>query len=83
MMTCKQVSERASAFIDGELGVWEAMQLRMHLAMCSGCQHFIRQMRTTRDLIQSTGKSEEQKAGDDGRIDAILSKLQNGKQRGD
>lgn len=45
MLSCKEVAERASALIDGELGLFDRLQMR--LAMCKGCGAFIDQMKTT------------------------------------
>ena len=44
MLSCKEVAERASALIDGELGLFDRLQMRLHLAMCKGCGAFIDQM---------------------------------------
>ncbi len=82
MLSCKEVAERASALIDGELGVFEALQMRLHLAMCKGCGAFIGQMRTTRDLTQLTLPLDDQPDADDARIAAILSQLHAVKQSG-
>ena len=77
MITCKDVSERASDLIDGKLGPWQTLQMRLHLAMCRGCERFVDQMRTTRDLTESTPVSDSAapEGGDDAEIDTILSRL--------
>jgi anti-sigma factor RsiW len=77
MITCKDVSERASDLIDGELNPWQTIQMRLHLAMCRGCERFVGQMRTTRDLTESTSASGSAapEGGDDAEIDTILSRL--------
>lgn len=81
MLTCKDVSQRATALVEGELGTWERMQIQMHLAMCKGCTAFIAQMRTTRNLIQAVPiESDEMAVTDD--VDAILSKFHDQKQSG-
>jgi len=82
MLSCKEVAERASALIDGELGVFEALQMRLHLAMCKGCGAFIGQMRTTRDLTQRTLPLDNQPDAEGARISAILSRLHATKQSG-
>jgi hypothetical protein len=82
MLSCKEVATRASALIDGELGMWQALQMRLHLAMCKGCQRFIDQMRTTRDLTETVPVTDAPAGTDDDGIDAILSQLQEGKQKG-
>lgn len=83
MLTCKEVAERASALIDGELGMFDTLQMRLHLAMCKGCGAFVRQMRTTRDLTESAvGIDDRPPVEADGRLTAILSELRDGKQTG-
>ncbi len=52
-MSCKEVADRASAVVDGELSGWEMLQIRLHLAMCRGCSRFIRQMRAVDQLAAS------------------------------
>ena len=82
MLSCKEVSIRASALIDGELSMWQALQMRLHLAMCKGCERFVAQMRTTRDLTESLPAADAQGEADGDRISAILSQLHEGKQEG-
>lgn len=83
MLSCKEVAERASALIDGELGVFDLLQMRLHMAMCKGCNAFVRQMRTTRDLTASAAVVDDVRSDEvDGRITAILSQLHDGKQTG-
>ncbi|PKP70682.1 MAG: anti-sigma factor [Alphaproteobacteria bacterium HGW-Alphaproteobacteria-4] len=82
MLSCKEVAQRASAMIDGELGAWDTLQMRMHMAMCKGCERFIGQMRITRDLTEAVDEAEELHDVDDLRISAILSQLHEGKQQG-
>lgn len=82
MLSCKEVATRASALIDGELSTWEALQMRLHLAMCKGCERFVGQVRTTRDLTRIAAAQQMLDEADDGRISAILSALHEGKQQG-
>lgn len=83
MLSCKDVAERASALIDGELGLFDRLQMRLHLAMCKGCGAFIQQMKTTSDLTHSAALQDDLPGGEvDDRISAILSQLLDGKQPG-
>ncbi|GAA6202189.1 zf-HC2 domain-containing protein [Aquicoccus sp. SU-CL01552] len=75
MLSCQEVSTRASALIDRELGPWQALRMRLHLAMCKGCRRFIGQMRTTRDLTEGPPAADAQGETDADRIGAILSRL--------
>lgn len=74
MLSCKDVTERATAIVDGDLGVWKTLQVRLHLAMCKGCSAFIDQMRTTRALIETAPEAADE-TGDAARIDTILATL--------
>lgn len=83
MLSCKEVAERASALIDGELGLFERLQMRLHLAMCKGCGAFIDQMKTTDDLTHLSSEQDVLPADEvDAHISAILSQLHEGKQPG-
>ncbi|WP_272002727.1 zf-HC2 domain-containing protein [Roseovarius sp. ZX-A-9] len=82
MLSCQEVATRASALIDGELSTWEGLQMRLHLAMCKGCERFIGQVRTTRDLTENLTAADTHEEADDGRISEILSKLHEEKKQG-
>lgn len=71
MMRCHEIAERASDLIDGNLSRSEAIRLRMHLLICKGCARFLRQMRTTKHLIEVVGDTAGP-AADDATLDTIL-----------
>jgi hypothetical protein len=50
MLTCKELVERSSDFLDRRVGFREKLMIRHHLLYCPNCRRFIRQMR----LIQAT-----------------------------
>lgn len=45
MLSCKDVSERASRWLDREMGLWERLQLRAHLAICVHCRRYLAQLK--------------------------------------
>ncbi len=47
MLSCRNATERASAYLDGDLGRWERLRLQAHLAICKGCRRYLDQLRTT------------------------------------
>ena len=55
MLTCRQVTDRANDYLDGELGFWPTMEVRMHLLACRYCRAFMKQMRTAIRLIDEYG----------------------------
>ncbi len=44
MLSCKEATHLMSEGQDRKLGAGEQLQLRLHLAMCSGCRNFRVQM---------------------------------------
>lgn len=51
MLTCREVAEQADAYLDGETSVLDRLRIFIHLKACKGCSRFIKQMKTTRELI--------------------------------
>ncbi|MDP4032498.1 MAG: zf-HC2 domain-containing protein [Pseudorhodobacter sp.] len=80
MLTCREVAERADDWLGQDLGPWQALQMRLHLAMCKGCSRFIEQMRVTRALTEAAAGIDDGAPADDSRINAILSRLHADKQ---
>ena len=83
MLSCRQVADRASALIDGELSTWDVLRIRLHLAMCKGCGRFVEQMRATDRLVAQVAELEaplQHQAGDV-RFAEILSMLRKQKSR--
>ncbi len=56
-LTCKEVVELISDYIEGTLPDDTRRRLEEHLAGCGGCTHYVEQMRET---IRLTGKAQEQ-----------------------
>lgn len=82
MLSCKDVTERASDLIDGNLSAWDALQMRLHLAMCKGCDAFVSQLRLTRDLTKSVAQAEALCEPEHARIESILAQLHDSKNSG-
>jgi len=80
MLTCREVAERSEDWLNQDLSRWQSLQMRLHLAMCKGCDRFISQMRVTRDLTRAAALVEASHDADDRRISAILSALRDGKE---
>lgn len=81
MLSCRELSEQADAFLDREMPFGKRMQIRLHLMMCSGCNRFVDQMRTTRGLITTEAKGVSPHDSDDqSDIDSILAEFNKHKQ---
>lgn len=64
MLRCKEATHLISEQQDRQLAAGERLQLRMHLAMCSGCRNFRAQMNFLRDACKrftdkTDGRSQE------------------------
>lgn len=49
MLSCKEVTQRAGDWTDGQLGWRERLAMRWHLLLCSFCRRFLRQYRLAAD----------------------------------
>lgn len=56
-MTCKELVELVTDYLEGTLPVDVRMRLENHLSGCDGCTHYVEQMRQT---IRMTGKVREE-----------------------
>lgn len=52
MLTCREMSELGSAIIDGQLNLRTRMAVFMHLRLCTNCRRYIRQLKTTSQVLQ-------------------------------
>jgi anti-sigma factor RsiW len=52
-LTCQQVVELVTAYLDGGLSPEDRQNFEQHLLSCSGCRNYLEQMRRT---IETTGR---------------------------
>jgi hypothetical protein len=52
MLTCRDVAESATDYMERKLSLRESLQVRLHLLMCGFCRLYVRQLATTRDLLR-------------------------------
>jgi hypothetical protein len=76
MFRCSEVAERASLLIDGDLGFWSRLNIKLHLVVCRGCRAFVEQMRITDDLTAMAGAMHHPVPSDE--IKAALARRQMG-----
>jgi predicted anti-sigma-YlaC factor YlaD len=50
-LTCQQVVELVSDYLEGSLGWWDRRRVEKHLRACVACSRYIDQMRETLDLL--------------------------------
>jgi len=56
--TCKDLTENADAYLQGELGWFGRAQVRLHLWMCSHCRRYMDQLAATIAALQAMPAAE-------------------------
>jgi predicted anti-sigma-YlaC factor YlaD len=59
-ITCQEVVQWASAYLDEHVSDERKRHIVLHLAICAGCETYINQIATVRDAMQLLPKAEEQ-----------------------
>jgi predicted anti-sigma-YlaC factor YlaD len=47
MLSCKQITEIVTDYLEGRMGLADRMRFQMHLGMCKHCRAYLRQMKAT------------------------------------
>jgi len=53
MLTCKELTELLTDYLEGALPFMQRMSLHLHLMMCKHCRAYVRQMKLT---LKTVGK---------------------------
>lgn len=53
MLSCKELTELVTDYLEGRLPFWQRMSFQLHLGMCGHCRAYLRQMRLA---IRTAGK---------------------------
>jgi len=72
MLSCRQVTERSGALLDGTLGFRERWAVRIHIAMCVHCRRFSRQLRL---LVESLRRRASDDAVPSDFVDRVMATL--------
>ncbi len=51
LLKCRDIPERASELLEGDLPWRDRLGMRLHLAVCSMCRAYLDQLRKTRTLL--------------------------------
>lgn len=55
MLTCKEITERVTDYVERELTWRDRLQYWMHLAICAACRQYVAQMQTTVAVLTRLG----------------------------
>ena len=59
-ITCQEVAQWASAYLDEHVGDDRKRRIVLHLAVCAGCETYVKQIATVRDTVGLLPKTVEQ-----------------------
>jgi hypothetical protein len=62
MLSCKDVTEHANAYLEKALPITKRLSMRMHLFICLNCRRYMDQLHIT---IQTLGRMKKQEPVDD------------------
>lgn len=77
-ITCKDVVELVTGYLDGSMEEADRERFERHLSLCDGCTNYLHQMRET---IRLTGMLTEEQVSDEQR-DALLAAFRGWRSRG-
>jgi len=59
-ITCQEIAQWVSAYLDDHVGEDRKHQIAVHLAICAGCETYVKQIATVRDVLGALRKTFEQ-----------------------
>ncbi|ARU89277.1 zf-HC2 domain-containing protein [Pseudomonas sp. M30-35] len=69
MLSCKELVENSSDYLDKRLSLSKGLEVRLHLTLCVNCRRFIKQMQ----ISQAVYRKMHQEQGDE--LDGLAQKL--------
>lgn len=58
-ITCQEVAQWASAYLEAHVGDERKRQIAVHLVICAGCETYVNQIATVRDMIRLLPRVED------------------------
>jgi len=52
MLTCKQITELVTDYVEGDLSLLDRLRFQLHLGMCRHCRAYVRQMKLTAKALR-------------------------------
>lgn len=72
MLSCKDVTEQTSDYLDKSMPLFKRVQYRLHLMMCHGCRHFVDQFKITVESIKGLGPDAVSDESIDKQVEELL-----------
>ena len=72
MLSCKDITEKASDYLDKDLPFFTRLKVKMHLQICKHCKRYVEQLQLT---IQALGKLKQTTNVDNSTVNSIVDAL--------
>jgi len=59
-ITCQEIAQWASAYLDEHVADERKRHIALHLAICAGCETYVKQIATVRDVVGLLPKAVEE-----------------------
>jgi anti-sigma factor RsiW len=74
-ITCREVVEWTSAYLDEHVGEDRKQEMALHLAACAGCGAYVKQIASVRDLVRLLPQAADSPAESEQVRQAVAAKL--------
>ncbi|MEK6606577.1 MAG: zf-HC2 domain-containing protein [Myxococcota bacterium] len=78
MLTCKELTEIITDYLEGRLSFMDRLRFQMHIGMCRHCRAYLRQMKLT---VATMGRLPDEPIPPETR-DALLARFRDWKKKG-
>ena len=51
MLTCREITELVTEYLEGDLSLRDRLRFQMHLGMCQNCRRYVRQLKATASAL--------------------------------
>ena len=58
MLSCRDITDLATEYTEGAMPLGARLSYRMHLAVCSHCRRYLRQLRRTSEALAALGSDQ-------------------------
>lgn len=52
MLSCRDLTEIATDYLERRLSLWARLQIRLHILLCNSCRRYLRQIRSMIGLLR-------------------------------
>jgi predicted anti-sigma-YlaC factor YlaD len=56
MLSCRQLTEQSTDYLERHLGLWGRLRVRLHLFLCQHCRRYLKQIEQTIGMLKELPK---------------------------